>query len=106
MLRACEALEKLRDAPRLRHSSLGTEKTYLIWFRNFRHFVGEKQPGEFTFETSPFRSQILRPRSRQRLEKNGFEPYPLPTAALSKSLIHSGISPCSGKDRKEREVCA
>jgi integron integrase len=38
--------EKMREALRLRHRSLSTEKTYLIWFRNFRGFVGEKQPGE------------------------------------------------------------
>ncbi len=38
--------EKMREALRLRHRSLSTEKTYLIWFRSFRGFVGEKQPGE------------------------------------------------------------
>jgi integron integrase len=38
--------EKMRQALRLRHRSLSTEKTYLIWFRSFRGFVGEKQPGE------------------------------------------------------------
>jgi integron integrase len=38
--------EKMREALRLRHRSLSTEKTYLIWFRSFRAFVGEKQPGE------------------------------------------------------------
>jgi integron integrase len=36
--------EKMRDALRLRHRSLSTEKTYLIWLRNFRGFVGEKRP--------------------------------------------------------------
>jgi hypothetical protein len=36
----------MRDVLRLRDRSLGTGKTYLIWFLNFRHFVGEKQPGE------------------------------------------------------------
>jgi integron integrase len=36
--------EKMRDALRLRHRSLSTEKTYLIWLRSFRAFVGEKQP--------------------------------------------------------------
>ena len=36
----------MREALRLRHRSLSTEKTYLIWFRSFRQFVGEKQPGE------------------------------------------------------------
>lgn len=38
--------EKMREALRLRHRSLSTEKTYLIWFRNFRVLVGEKEPGE------------------------------------------------------------
>ncbi len=39
-----EALEKkMREALRLRHSSLSTEKTYLIWLRSFRAFAGEKQ---------------------------------------------------------------
>jgi integron integrase len=36
--------EKMRDALRLRHRALSTEKTYLIWLRNFRGFVGEKHP--------------------------------------------------------------
>ncbi len=38
--------EKMREALRLRHRSLSTEKTYLTWLRNFRGFVGEKEPGE------------------------------------------------------------
>ena len=38
--------EKMREALRLRHRSLSTEKTYLIWFRSFRQFVGEKEPGQ------------------------------------------------------------
>ena len=36
--------EKMRDSLRLRHRSLSTEKTYLIWLRSFKGFVGEKQP--------------------------------------------------------------
>jgi len=36
--------EKMREALRLRHRSLSTEKTYLIWLRGFRALVGEKQP--------------------------------------------------------------
>jgi len=36
--------ERMRDALRLRHRSLSTEKTYLIWLRSFRTFVAEKQP--------------------------------------------------------------
>jgi integron integrase len=36
--------EKLRDALRLRQRSLSTEKTYIIWFRSFRRFVGQKGP--------------------------------------------------------------
>lgn len=36
--------EKMRNALRLRHRSLSTEKTYLIWLRSFRAFVGEKRP--------------------------------------------------------------
>jgi integron integrase len=38
--------EKMRNALRLRHRSLSTEKTYLIWLRSFRSFVGEKQPDQ------------------------------------------------------------
>jgi integron integrase len=36
--------EKMREVLRLRHRSLSTEKTYLTWLRNFRGFVGEKEP--------------------------------------------------------------
>jgi hypothetical protein len=36
--------EKMRDALRLRHRSLSTEKTYIIWLRSFRGFVGERRP--------------------------------------------------------------
>jgi integron integrase len=36
--------EKMREALRLRHRSLSTEKTYLIWLRSFKAFVGEKEP--------------------------------------------------------------
>jgi len=36
--------EKMREALRFRHRSLSTEKTYLIWLRSFRAFVGEKTP--------------------------------------------------------------
>jgi integron integrase len=39
-----ELEEKMRDSLRLRHRSLSTEKTYLIWLRSFRAFVDEKQP--------------------------------------------------------------
>jgi|GEM_PF-3019976 len=38
--------EKMRNALRLRHRSLSTEKTCLIWVRSFRVFVGEKQPDQ------------------------------------------------------------
>lgn len=38
--------EKMREALRLRHRSLSTEKTYLIWLRSFRAFVGQKQPDQ------------------------------------------------------------
>jgi len=38
--------EKMRNALRLRHRSLSTEKTYLIWLRSFKAFVGEKQPDQ------------------------------------------------------------
>ncbi len=44
---AWEQLEdKMRNALRLRHRSLSTEKTYLIWLRSFKAFVGEKQPDQ------------------------------------------------------------
>jgi len=36
--------DKLRQALRLHQRSLSTEKTYVIWVRNFRRFVGEKSP--------------------------------------------------------------
>lgn len=36
--------EKMRKALRLRHRSLSTEKTYLLWLRNFKNFVGYKDP--------------------------------------------------------------
>ena len=38
--------ERMRNALRLRHRSLSTEKTYLIWLRSFRAFVAEKQPDQ------------------------------------------------------------
>lgn len=38
--------EKMRNALRLRQRSLSTEKTYLIWLRSFKAFVGEKQPDQ------------------------------------------------------------
>jgi integron integrase len=38
--------ERMRNALRLRHRSLSTEKTYLIWLRSFRAFVGEKPPDQ------------------------------------------------------------
>ncbi len=37
--------EKMRDALRLRHRSLNTEKTYLMWLRSFRHWLG----GRYSF---------------------------------------------------------
>jgi integron integrase len=36
--------EKMRDGLRLRHRSLSTEKTYIIWLRNFKGFVDKKDP--------------------------------------------------------------
>jgi integron integrase len=36
--------EKMRNTLRLRHRSLSTEKTYLIWLRGFKGFVGPKEP--------------------------------------------------------------
>lgn len=36
--------DKLRQALRLHQRSLSTEKTYVIWLRSFRRFVGEKSP--------------------------------------------------------------
>lgn len=38
--------ERMREALRLRHRSLSTEKTYLIWLRGFRGFVGQIDPHE------------------------------------------------------------
>ena len=36
--------EKMREALRLRQRSLSTEKTYLLWLRNFGNFVNGKSP--------------------------------------------------------------
>ncbi len=36
--------EKMSDVLRLRHRSLSREKTYLIWLRGFKAFVGQKEP--------------------------------------------------------------
>jgi integron integrase len=38
--------EKMREALRLRQRSHSTEKTYLLWVRSFRGFVGEKRAAE------------------------------------------------------------
>ncbi|MEJ5301325.1 MAG: integron integrase [Thermodesulforhabdaceae bacterium] len=38
--------EKMREALRLRHRSLSTEKTYLLWLRNFGNFVNGKSPDQ------------------------------------------------------------
>lgn len=38
--------EKMREALRLRHRSQSTEKTYLIWLRNFKEFVNYKSPDQ------------------------------------------------------------
>ncbi len=34
----------MRDALRLRHRSLSTEKTYLAWLKGFKAFVDQKDP--------------------------------------------------------------
>jgi len=36
--------EQMRHVLRLRHRSLSTERTYLMWLRRFRGFIGEKLP--------------------------------------------------------------
>jgi hypothetical protein len=38
--------EKMRNVLRLRHRAFSTEKTYLIWLRSFRGFIGEKEPSQ------------------------------------------------------------
>jgi len=38
--------EKMREALRLRHRSLSTEKTYLLWLKSFKHFVNYKSPDQ------------------------------------------------------------
>ena len=38
--------EKMREALRLRHRSLSTEKTYLLWLKNFKDFVNYKSPDQ------------------------------------------------------------
>ncbi len=40
-MKICEALEKLRDAVRLRHFSYGTEKSYGMWLRSYMTAVRE-----------------------------------------------------------------
>ena len=39
---------RAREALRLRHRSLSTERTYLGWLRSFRGFVGDKEPGNLS----------------------------------------------------------
>jgi len=36
--------EKTREALRLRHRSYSTEKTYILWLRQFQGFINGKQP--------------------------------------------------------------
>jgi len=38
--------QKMREALRLRHRSLSTEKTYLLWLRSFKDFVRGKGPDQ------------------------------------------------------------
>jgi integron integrase len=38
--------EKMREALRLRHRSFSTEKTYLLWLKNFKDFVNYKSPDQ------------------------------------------------------------
>jgi integron integrase len=40
--------EKMQEALRLRHRSLSTEKTYLMWLRSFRQWVGGRAPQDLT----------------------------------------------------------
>lgn len=40
--------KKTRDQLRLRHRSYSTEKTYVIWLRAFRGFVGDSSPAELS----------------------------------------------------------
>jgi len=40
--------EKLREALKLRHRSYSTEKTYIIWLRQFKGFINGKQPNSLT----------------------------------------------------------
>jgi len=37
----------MREALRLRHRSLSTEKTYLSWLRSFKAYVEQKEPYQF-----------------------------------------------------------
>jgi integron integrase len=46
--------ERTREALRLRHRSLSTEKTYLLWIRQFRGFVKDRQP--FSLEGKDIRT--------------------------------------------------
>jgi len=39
--------EKMREAFRLRHRSLSTEKAYLSWLRSFKAYVEQKEPYQF-----------------------------------------------------------
>lgn len=40
--------ERLREALKLRHRSYSTEKTYVIWLRQFKGFINGKYPNSLT----------------------------------------------------------
>jgi len=51
--------EKMREALRLRHRSLSTEKTYLLWLRSFKDFVRGKEPDQLEgIDLQDFLSQL------------------------------------------------
>jgi hypothetical protein len=44
------ALKQTRDVLRVKQLALNTEKTYLLWLRQFRNYLGAKPPQELAFE--------------------------------------------------------
>jgi integron integrase len=54
-----QATNQMREALRLRHRSLRTEKSYLQWLRAFQRFINNKPPGEITsLEVKSFLSHL------------------------------------------------
>lgn len=46
MVQALKLLDELREAIRVRHNSIRTEKTYVFWIRQYILFHDKKHPRE------------------------------------------------------------